>query len=318
MGCAMSTMIACLLCNNKCSVSRVASRFAFFPPKPPTYSIEGTLNGWRIVFANAEQQAAANAVAHVSRPVQVEVHYVDTSRGQRVPLLHFVYPGVQTTLLWSHGNAMDIGEMYFFFLQLALELKVNVAAYDYSGYGAATGEPSEANQYADIMAIYNHLTGRGLDAKSHLVLYGQSIGSAPSLWLATRRQVAGIIMHTPILSGLRVLIPPASGFCSIGGCCSPVCVYAACDPFANHKRIKRVTCPVLFVHGTHDTTIDCSHTIQLYGRCPPAWRREPCIVRGAGHDNIVEFDPERYFQAVGSFLRSLDPHALPPALESGS
>eukprot|EP00965_Chrysotila_dentata_P007537 245219-Pleurochrysis_carterae.AAC.1 len=28
------------------------------------------------------------------------------------------------------------------------------------------------------------------------------------------------------------------------GCCSPVCVYALCDPFPNMRRIKRVECPV--------------------------------------------------------------------------
>ena len=78
----------------------------------------------------------------------------------------------------------------------------------------------------------------------NLVLYGQSIGSVPTLWLATRYQVKGVILHAPLLSGLRFLIPPADGFCSPGGCCSPVCVYALCDPFPNIKRIKRVTAPV--------------------------------------------------------------------------
>ena len=61
------------------------------------------------------------------------------------------------TLLWSHANAMDCGEMYFFFLELATRLRVNICAYDYSGYGASTGEPSEANAYSDALAVYNHL-----------------------------------------------------------------------------------------------------------------------------------------------------------------
>ena len=47
--------------------------------------------------------------------------------------------------------------------------------------GAATGEPNEADAYADATAAFDFLTGRaGVHAPSSLVLYGQSIGSAPT------------------------------------------------------------------------------------------------------------------------------------------
>ena len=74
-------------------------------------------------------------------------------------------------------------------------------------------------------------------------------------------------------------------------------------------RIKRASCPILLVHGTHDQTVDCSHSIELYRRTPEAYRREPYIIKGAGHDNIVEFDPETYFATVQKFLDSLGPDA---------
>ena len=93
--------------------------------------------------------------------------------------------------------------MYFFFLELAARLKVNVATYDYSGYGSASGEPSEANTYADALAVYNYLAANGVDVARNLIVYGQSIGSAPTLHLATHCRVAGIVLHSPILSGLR-------------------------------------------------------------------------------------------------------------------
>jgi len=251
-------------------------------------------------------QAAVDSVAHVAQLLQITVHTLLTSRKQRITLLHFKYPGVQTTLLWSHANAMDIGEMYFFLLQLALNLRVNIAAYDYSGYGASTGRPSEAGIYSDIQAVYEHLVDSGVNAASDLVLYGQSVGSAATLWLGSRVQVRGIVLHTPLTSGLRVLVPAADGCCSIAGCCSPVCVYALCDPFPNMRRIKRVECPVLIIHGTSDTTIDCSHAMSLYHKCPAECQRDPYIIRGATHDNIVEFDPERYFEKMRAFLSSLE------------
>ena len=150
-----------------------------------------------------------------------------------------------------------------------------------------------------------HTASTGVDVERELILYGQSIGSAPTLYLATRRRVAGTVLHTPILSGLRFLIPPSTGFCSVGGCCSPVCVYALCDPFPNFKRIKRVSAPVFLIHGTADQTVHHSHTLTLYERLPPQHRREPYIVNGAGHENIVDFDAERYFGKIREFLLSV-------------
>ena len=73
-----------------------------------------------------------------------------------------------------------------------------------------------------------------------------------------------------------------------------MCLYALCDPFPNIKRIKRVTSPVLLIHGTHDQTVDHSHTLELHKRCPPPYKREPYIIQGAGHENVVDTDPEMY------------------------
>lgn len=303
MGCVMSTAIGCMLCNHSCSVAKLAATLSFFPPNPPSYRVEQTADGeCRLVFSNDEMQKAVSNLPH--RTVQSSVHQLATKRGETIVLLHFTCPGAQTTLLWSHGNAMDIGEMYFFFMQLSDRLKVNIAAYDYSGYGGSTGSPSEPNAYADILAVHDFLAEAGVEPERHLVLYGQSIGSAPSTWLATRRRVLGLILHTPLLSGLRVLIKPA-GCCTLAGCCSPTCVYGLCDPFPNKDRIRRVSCPILLVHGTADQTIECSHTIELYRRAPPEHRRAPYIIKGAGHDNVVEHDPEAYFAQVGAFLRAL-------------
>ena len=349
----MSTAIGCLLCNNRCSIDRVVSQFAFFPPSPASYTMEAHEGKLRIRFCDPEMAAAHENLQRnaAGGAVRVDCARVETSRGSSVALLHFVHPAARATLLWSHGNAMDIGEMYFFLLGLAAQMGVSVRAprrrprpartppsprlsapppalaapsssflvtisrprhmspapppqvlaYDYSGYGASSGAPSEANCYADIQAAHDYLRSRGVDSSS-LLLYGQSVGSAPSLWLAARCAVAGVVLHTPLMSGLRVLIPPHGGCCSLSGCCNPVCVYSLCDPFPNLARIKKVRSPVLLLHGTHDSTVDKSHTDGLYARVPQQHRRPPYIVPGANHDNLVEANPDGYFDALEAFL----------------
>ena len=188
MGCVMSTALGCMLCNHKCSISRLAATFSFFPPNPPSYTVEDGADGeCHAKFTNAEMEAAVRTLPPTTNKVTASVHKLVNKKKKSIVLFHFTCPGAQTTLLWSHGNAMDVGEMYFFFVQLADRLQVNVAAYDYAGYGGSTGTSTEANVYADILAVHDFLEASGVDIERQLVLYGQSIGSAPSIWLATHR-----------------------------------------------------------------------------------------------------------------------------------
>ncbi len=72
----------------------------------------------------------------------------------------------------------------------------------------ANKQPSEPNTYADIEAAYNCLERTYGVQEENVVLYGQSVGSGPTLDLATRKpHLRGVVLHSPILSGLRVMYP---------------------------------------------------------------------------------------------------------------
>lgn len=69
-------------------------------------------------------------------------------------------------------------------------------------------QPSEPNTYADIEAAYQCLEKEYGVQEENVVLYGQSVGSGPTLDLATRLpKLRGVVLHSPILSGLRVMYP---------------------------------------------------------------------------------------------------------------
>ena len=58
------------------------------------------------------------------------------------------------TILFSHGNASDLGQMAPWLIQLGSFLRCNIFTYDYSGYGESIGKASEKNVYADADAVY--------------------------------------------------------------------------------------------------------------------------------------------------------------------
>lgn len=105
--------------------------------------------------------------------------------------------------------------MYDRMKALARELNVNVMCYDYTGYGYSTGSPSEEMCYRSIEAAYNYLRRMlGIPA-SQIVLYGRSLGSGPSCYLAAKtavqgESVAGLILHSPFLSIYRIVVNSAN------------------------------------------------------------------------------------------------------------
>lgn len=69
-------------------------------------------------------------------------------------------------------------------------------------------QPTECNTYADIDAAYKCLKEQYGVKDEQLILYGQSVGSGPTVDLASRlTTLRGVVLHSPILSGLRVLYP---------------------------------------------------------------------------------------------------------------
>ena len=78
--------------------------------------------------------------------------------------------------------------------------------------------------------------GRFGIAADRIILYGQSIGTVPTVDLASRELCAGVVLHSPLASGLRVIRPSTT--CNLW-----------CDPFPSIKKIGRVRSPVLFIHG---------------------------------------------------------------------
>ena len=93
--------------------------------------------------------------------------------------------------------------IHFFFLSFFF-------SYDYSGYGASTGKPSEKNLYADIEAAWGALRSRYGVSPENIILYGQSIGTVPTVDLAARYEVGAVILHSALMSGMRVAFPQTS------------------------------------------------------------------------------------------------------------
>ncbi len=220
---------------------------------------------------------------------------IDSGDGARIALLHLPHPTARYTLLYSHGNAEDLGHIAPV-LALLHDAGFAVLAYDYRGYGASRGgPPSVAGAYRDQDAAYRHATRTLGIAPDRLIVHGRSVGAGPAVALAAREPVAGLILESAFVSAYRVLTRvPLLPF----------------DRFDNLARLPAVRCPVLVIHGRRDRIVPVWHGERLHAavRGP----RQAYWVEDAGHNDLVSVAGAGYTQQLQAFAVQLARRDLPP------
>lgn len=213
-----------------------------------------------------------------------------TRDGVSISAVYLLNPAATYTLLYSHGNAEDLGDIFPRMLSLQRQ-GFGVLAYDYRGYGTSEGTPSEAGVYLDIEAAYAYLIQQGIPPEQILV-YGRSVGGGPSVYLAAQKPVGGVILESTFVTTFRVLTRiPLLPF----------------DRFDNLSRIPKIECPLLILHGTDDGLIPFWHAQTLYRAARDPKRLIP--IEGANHNDLLQVAAAHYYSILHQFVDELvDPY----------
>ncbi|MCM3902089.1 MAG: alpha/beta hydrolase [Pyrinomonadaceae bacterium] len=198
------------------------------------------------------------------------------------------------TIIYFHGNGGNISSVGWVGESLASR-GFDVLLIDYRGYGQSEGEvDGETGLYADADASYEYITKTRGVRSSSVVLYGQSLGTAVAVDLASRHQSAALILE--------------SGFSSASDLASAVLPilprhlhFLARNRFDSKRKLSSIKCPVLISHGDPDLIIPTEH-----GRLLFAAANEPkklLIFPGAGH-NVFGSLGDGYLDQVADFLRT--------------
>ncbi|HAX79931.1 MAG TPA: hypothetical protein DCY88_29870 [Cyanobacteria bacterium UBA11372] len=137
----------------------------------------------------------------------------------------------------------------------------------------------------DIDAAYNYLTQELKIPPNRIIAYGFSVGGGPSVDLAARKPIAGLIVENTFITAFRVVTH------------IPIVPF---DKFANIDKIKNVRCPVLVMHATADEVIPFYHGQKLFAAAKEPKRFLP--IEGAGHNNLRLVAGERYVKALREFV----------------
>jgi len=240
-----------------------------------------------------------------SRLKESKIIWLNTSLGHKIPAFHIEYTNASTrsnvgppiTILYSHANAEDLGCIYPWCKYLSKQLRVNIFAYDYTGYGLAKeqGAPNEASCYADIDAAYDFLRVRMGVPANQIVLYGRSLGSGPSCYLASETSAAddedtvgGLILHAPFMSVYRIVFE--SG-CTLLG-----------DQFPNVDYVPNVRTPTLLIHGKKDKVVPVEHSMFLHDSLLADSKTPPLFIDEMGHNNVQLVVRDIFLDHINTYL----------------
>ena len=144
-------------------------------------------------------------------------------------------------------------------------------AFDYRGFPASPGTITQAGILEDATTLFDWAAAKGFP----MVIWGRSLGSGPSSYVASVRDAEALLLETPFLSAATVA---AERYPFL-----PVSLVMQ-DQFPVNEWMADIAEPVLVAHGTGDTTIDVSNGQRLYDLVPN--KDELWIEPGAGHSDL--------------------------------
>lgn len=213
------------------------------------------------------------------------------------PLSGWYLPGKESkgTLYFLHGNAGNIGDRLFK-VEPWVRKGFSVFLLDYRGYGKSEGSiKSDADLYADANAGFRWLKEKKQLPDNRIVLYGESIGSAPAIRLAKNRAWA-LVLEAPFTSLADVakqhypFLPASwiSGF-----------------QFENKEAIAHVKTPVFVAHGRQDEICPFSMGETLFSHAPDP--KEFFAVEGGTHNDLPFAAGKDFYERPYQFILKHQP-----------
>jgi len=173
-------------------------------------------------------------------------------------------------IVYFHGNAGHIGYRVGK-VRPYLDAGYGVFLAGYRGYGGNAGEPTEAGLYADARAALDYLAA----ADDPAVFYGESLGGAVAIQMATERPVHAIVLESPFssavdIAGMRFPVYPATLMMK--------------DRYDSAAKVGALTAPLLVIHGEQDAIIPPRYGRRLIDAAPAGTTVR--IIDAAGHNDL--------------------------------
>ena len=194
------------------------------------------------------------------------------------------------TILFFHGNAGSL-ENRTYKLNHFKDLDVNFLIIAWRGFSGNEGEPNEIGLYKDAYSAIKWLNLKGVSEKN-IILYGESLGTGVAVEVAQTKNYAGVILESPYTSMVNLGKKYYPFF--------PV-RFLLKDKFESYKKIKKISVPILVIHGKMDKIVPFAMGKKMYELA-----NEPKFFYFQEYgDHMVDYDEKLLF-TLKKFIQSLN------------
>jgi hypothetical protein len=197
---------------------------------------------------------------------------------------------VRPAVLVCNGNGGDRSMRASLAAALA-RMGLAVLLFDYRGYGGNPGHPTEEGLAADARAALGYLAGRPEVDPERVIYFGESLGAAVALRLATERPPAALVLRSPFAS-----------LAEVGRRHYPVLPVSLLlrDRYDSAALAGRLDAPLLVVAGGRDQIVPASHSRRLFEAAPQPKRL--VVLDGADHNDDELLAGPRLLAELRTFL----------------
>jgi dienelactone hydrolase len=212
-----------------------------------------------------------------------------------IPCLLFEHKGATHTYIFSHGNACDLYDAHEMYKDISKYLEVNFIVYEYPGYSCFAGTPSGTSINQTILAVNDFAVKELKVPQDTIVIFGQSIGSGPSCYLASE-----LSKRKTLPAALILLSPYTSINDMVKAFAGRAASWLSKDHWNNVAALGDVACPTMFMHGYNDDVIPYVCSPELYKTSPLEEKKKKLVLMsGATHNNL---DWGFIFQTIREFV----------------
>ncbi|GAA5949273.1 hypothetical protein JCM3765_003356 [Sporobolomyces pararoseus] len=213
------------------------------------------------------------------------------------------------TVMLFHANAGNVGHRLPIAKVFWNRMRCNVLALSYRGYGKSEGTANEKGIKLDAQTALDYVLSHEKLEKTKIWLYGQSIGGAVSIFVASQnaQRVHGLVIENTFLS-LPKLVPHVLPFLA------PFVPFLLHQIWPSERYISTLPkdFPVLFLAGSRDELVEPGQMKGLWQVCGSANKEWKEFENGTHNDTCLQ---PKYFDAIATFIAK---HSNLPLLSSST
>jgi fermentation-respiration switch protein FrsA (DUF1100 family) len=233
----------------------------------------------------------------------VEPHWFETPDGEMLFGWYCRSPRAIASSVFCHGNTGNLTVSAEVIPHL-LDAGINVLSFDYRGFGKSSGRPSIRGVIQDgVTAARFHDSIRPRHLPS--ILYGYSLGGAIAAQVMKQHAFDALILQSTFTSLPEVTraVFPRLPLHALAG-----------NLFDSLRVVRRLTVPLLVIHGSSDEVVPCWMAHALHDACPSAKRIQ--IVDGGLHKDLYVRDCESLVWSINRFAADVPHNTHDTSLEA--